>query len=53
MLQVSLARLKQGHRTLPYPAQAPSLPDRFRGLPVIDATLFAKPEGMKIGEMKP
>src|SRR4051794_25081714 len=38
MLQVSLARLKQGHRTTPYPAQEPTLPDRFRGLPVVDAT---------------
>src|SRR4051794_40326406 len=37
MLQVSLARLKQGHRTSPYPAQEPTLPDRFRGLPVVDA----------------
>jgi Ni,Fe-hydrogenase III small subunit/Pyruvate/2-oxoacid:ferredoxin oxidoreductase delta subunit len=36
MLQVSLARLKQGHRTIPYPAQEPTLPDRFRGLPVLD-----------------
>jgi Ni,Fe-hydrogenase III small subunit/Pyruvate/2-oxoacid:ferredoxin oxidoreductase delta subunit len=38
MLELSLARLKQGHRTMPYPAQAPTLPDRFRGLPVIDST---------------
>ena len=37
MLQVSLARLKQGHRTLAYPAVVPPLPDRFRGLPLIDA----------------
>jgi Ni,Fe-hydrogenase III small subunit/ferredoxin len=37
MLQVSLARLQQGHRTIPYPAQEPTLPDRFRGLPVIDS----------------
>jgi Ni,Fe-hydrogenase III small subunit/Pyruvate/2-oxoacid:ferredoxin oxidoreductase delta subunit len=37
MLRVALARLKQGHRTIPYPNQAPVLPDRFRGLPVIDA----------------
>ena len=37
MLQVSLARLKQGHRTIPYPAREPVLPDRFRGLPQIDA----------------
>src|SRR5205807_2193276 len=38
MLQVSLARLKQGYRTTAYPAQAPTLPDRFRGLPVIDSS---------------
>jgi Ni,Fe-hydrogenase III small subunit/Pyruvate/2-oxoacid:ferredoxin oxidoreductase delta subunit len=38
MLQVSLVRLKQGHRTLPYPAQEPALPDRFRGLPVVDSS---------------
>jgi Ni,Fe-hydrogenase III small subunit/Pyruvate/2-oxoacid:ferredoxin oxidoreductase delta subunit len=38
MLQVSLARLKQGHRTTSYPAQPPSLPDRFRGLPEVDST---------------
>jgi Ni,Fe-hydrogenase III small subunit/ferredoxin len=38
MLQVSLARLKQGHRTIAYPAQTPTLPDRFRGLPVVDAS---------------
>jgi Ni,Fe-hydrogenase III small subunit/NAD-dependent dihydropyrimidine dehydrogenase PreA subunit len=37
MLQISLARLKQGHRTIRYPAETPPLPDRFRGLPVIDA----------------
>jgi Ni,Fe-hydrogenase III small subunit/ferredoxin len=36
MLRVSLARLKQGHRTISYPAQVPVLPDRFRGLPVVD-----------------
>jgi Ni,Fe-hydrogenase III small subunit/Pyruvate/2-oxoacid:ferredoxin oxidoreductase delta subunit len=37
MLQVALARLKQGHRTIAFPPQEPSLPDRFRGLPVVDA----------------
>jgi Ni,Fe-hydrogenase III small subunit/Pyruvate/2-oxoacid:ferredoxin oxidoreductase delta subunit len=37
MLQVSLARLKQGHRTVGFPAKEPVLPDRFRGLPVIDS----------------
>jgi Ni,Fe-hydrogenase III small subunit/Pyruvate/2-oxoacid:ferredoxin oxidoreductase delta subunit len=38
MLQVSLARLKQGHRTIPYPAVEPTLPDRFRGLPDVDVS---------------
>jgi Ni,Fe-hydrogenase III small subunit/ferredoxin len=38
MLKTSLARWKQGHRTLPYPAQLPALPDRFRGLPVVDVS---------------
>jgi Ni,Fe-hydrogenase III small subunit/ferredoxin len=38
MLDVLLARLKQGHRTISYPAQEPTLPDRFRGLPVIDSS---------------
>jgi formate hydrogenlyase subunit 6/NADH:ubiquinone oxidoreductase subunit I len=37
VLQLSLTRLQQGHRTIPYPAQEPALPDRYRGLPVIDA----------------
>ncbi|MBI1854058.1 MAG: NADH-quinone oxidoreductase subunit NuoB [Planctomycetes bacterium] len=38
MLQIILARLKQGHRTIAFPAQSPSLPDRFRGLPVVDSS---------------
>ncbi len=38
MLDVCLARLQQGQRTTGYPAQAPVLPDRFRGLPVIDSS---------------
>src|SRR5438309_2333543 len=38
MLQVSLARLKQGHRTIAYPAQEPTMPDRFRGLPIVDSS---------------
>ena len=29
--------IRQGHRTIPYPDGAPALPDRFRGLPSIDA----------------
>jgi Ni,Fe-hydrogenase III small subunit/ferredoxin len=36
MLQVTLARIQQGHRTIPYPTQQPVLSDRFRGLPVVD-----------------
>jgi Ni,Fe-hydrogenase III small subunit/formate hydrogenlyase subunit 6/NADH:ubiquinone oxidoreductase subunit I len=30
-------RLKQGHRTQDYPKQAPLMPDRFRGRPLIDS----------------
>jgi len=35
MLKVLQSRLKQGHRTVRYPAAPPSLADRFRGLPVV------------------
>jgi Ni,Fe-hydrogenase III small subunit/NAD-dependent dihydropyrimidine dehydrogenase PreA subunit len=45
MLEVCLARLKQGHRTIAYPDQEPTLPDRYRGLPVIDASKC--PQGCK------
>jgi Ni,Fe-hydrogenase III small subunit/NAD-dependent dihydropyrimidine dehydrogenase PreA subunit len=38
MLQVALARLKQGQRTLAYPASVPDLPDRYRGLPIVDVS---------------
>ena len=38
MLKVMMARLRQGHRTAAYPKVEPTLPDRFRGLPVLDAT---------------
>jgi len=38
MLQVSLARLQQGHRTIAYPKSVPPLPDRFRGLPIVDVS---------------
>ena len=41
MLKFLLARLQQGHRTVPYPDQAPALPDRFRGFPVVDETRCA------------
>jgi Ni,Fe-hydrogenase III small subunit/formate hydrogenlyase subunit 6/NADH:ubiquinone oxidoreductase subunit I len=38
MLRILLARLRQGHRTLPFPGELPALPDRFRGHPVLDPT---------------
>ncbi|MFH1097370.1 MAG: 4Fe-4S dicluster domain-containing protein, partial [Candidatus Desantisbacteria bacterium] len=36
MLQVIRTRLKQGHRTIPFPAKPPELPERFQGRPMID-----------------
>jgi Ni,Fe-hydrogenase III small subunit/ferredoxin len=37
MINVIRERFRQGHRTIAYPAAAPPpLPDRFRGLPVLD-----------------
>jgi Ni,Fe-hydrogenase III small subunit/NAD-dependent dihydropyrimidine dehydrogenase PreA subunit len=37
MFSILAERLRQGHRTIPFPAgDPPQLPDRFRGLPVID-----------------
>src|SRR5712691_5925890 len=36
MLKATLARFQQGHRTLPFPKTEPTMPDRFRGRPVIE-----------------
>jgi len=36
MIDQFLARAKQGFRTGKYPKEAPTLPDRFRGAPLID-----------------
>ncbi len=36
MLKILLARAQQGHRTAKFPDAPPALPDRFRGLPVLD-----------------
>jgi Ni,Fe-hydrogenase III small subunit/formate hydrogenlyase subunit 6/NADH:ubiquinone oxidoreductase subunit I len=36
MLNILSARLQQGHRTIAFPKGQPTLPDRFRGLPVVD-----------------
>jgi Ni,Fe-hydrogenase III small subunit/formate hydrogenlyase subunit 6/NADH:ubiquinone oxidoreductase subunit I len=38
MLKTVLARLAQGHRTAAFPDAPPTLPDRFRGRPVLDAS---------------
>ena len=35
MLKVLRARLRQGHRTIAFPHDVPALPERFRGLPVL------------------
>jgi len=36
MLKSLFARMQQGHRTGRFPKEEPTLPDRFRGLPVLD-----------------
>jgi len=36
MFNLLVARAQQGHRTSRYPDEPPSLPDRLRGLPVLD-----------------
>jgi len=45
MLRILHSRIKQGHRTLAYPTEQPTLPDRFRGQPIIDAKRC--PEGCR------
>jgi Ni,Fe-hydrogenase III small subunit/ferredoxin len=36
MYRITKTRIAQGYRTVKYPQETPSLPDRFRGLPVLD-----------------
>ncbi len=36
MIKSIRERLRQGKRTMAYPAAEPTLPDRFRGLPILD-----------------
>jgi Ni,Fe-hydrogenase III small subunit/formate hydrogenlyase subunit 6/NADH:ubiquinone oxidoreductase subunit I len=43
MISAILARLKQGHRTMPYPREPIRLPERYRGYPVLN--LDACPSG--------
>ncbi|HNX31124.1 MAG TPA: 4Fe-4S binding protein [Holophaga sp.] len=37
MIHILLSRWRQGHRTLAYPRTIPALPERFRGLPRVEA----------------
>jgi len=46
MIHILLSRWRQGHRTFRYPKEIPQLPERFRGLPSIDARLC--PEDCRI-----
>ena len=41
MIKVLLARLQQGHRTVPFPKADPGLPERFRGRPVVKSVKCA------------
>ena len=45
MLKVLLTRLHQGRRTIRFPKEPPALPDRFRGLPVLETARC--PEGCR------
>ncbi len=36
MLRAFMERLRQGHRTIPFPPAPPALPERFRGLPALE-----------------
>ncbi len=38
MLNAIRARLRQGQRTIDFPPSAPALPDRYRGLPMLEPT---------------
>jgi len=38
MFKAIKERLRQGHRTIDFPNSLPLLPDRFRGLPMIDSS---------------
>jgi len=42
MFKVLSARFKQGHRTIDFPCEPPKLPERFRGLPVLDTSRCPK-----------
>jgi Ni,Fe-hydrogenase III small subunit/Pyruvate/2-oxoacid:ferredoxin oxidoreductase delta subunit len=46
MFNVIAQRLQQGFRTSAYPKTEPQLPDRFRGLPIVDGTKC--PDGCQV-----
>lgn len=41
MIREIYSRLKQGHRTMPYPAAPPQMPERFRGYPVAASLAYS------------
>jgi Ni,Fe-hydrogenase III small subunit len=46
MFRAIMSRIRQGHRTMPYPAAPLQMPERFRGYPLVSAqTGIAKPHG--------
>ncbi|MDR2489443.1 MAG: 4Fe-4S binding protein [Desulfovibrio sp.] len=45
MLDILFERFRQKHRTVPFPADSPTLPPRFRGRPFIDAGLCTGAQG--------
>lgn len=42
MIKAIVARMRQGHRTIPFPQEVPQLPERFRGRPVIERSRCAE-----------
>jgi Ni,Fe-hydrogenase III small subunit/formate hydrogenlyase subunit 6/NADH:ubiquinone oxidoreductase subunit I len=52
MLNIIRTRMKQGYRTGKYPDQAPRLPERFAGMPVIDKAK-CKPDCSACAEVCP
>jgi Ni,Fe-hydrogenase III small subunit len=48
MLRAIMARIKQGHRTMPYPAAPLQMPERFRGYPLLSAN--ERTDSKKTGE---
>ena len=41
MIHILLSRMRQGHRTIPYPKSLPALPERLRGRPTVDPSKCA------------